>query len=191
MAPPVSVPGAGRPRAARQTSAATTVGVRRAACSITSGTTCSAKWHGREVAAAHLPQLGRPRGAFLGVAELLPQPAPGVEPASRGRVHRGRDVALEDQPAAPAARIRVGDRGQEGHGVGVAGLPVEVLHRAHLRDLAQVHHAHPVADVLDDREVVTDEQVRQVVVLPQVQEQVEDLALDGDVERGDRLVAGR
>ena len=40
----------------------------------------------------------------------------------------------------------------------------------------------------DDREVVRDEQVREVELLLQLLEQVDDLRLDRDVERGDRLV---
>ena len=44
-------------------------------------------------------------------------------------------------------------------------------------------------DVLDDAEVVADEQIGEVERLAQLHEQVEDLRLDRDVERGDRLVA--
>ena len=54
--------------------------------------------------------------------------------------------------------------------------------------LAEVHDPDPVADVLDDRQVVGDEQVRQVEPLAQVEQQVEDLRLDRDVEGGHRLV---
>ena len=47
----------------------------------------------------------------------------------------------------------------------------------------------PVADVLDDGEVVGDEQVGQAELLLEVVEQVQHLALDRHVEGGDRLVA--
>ena len=42
--------------------------------------------------------------------------------------------------------------------------------------------------VANDREVVRDEEIGQPEVALQVLEQVEDLRLDRDVERGDRLV---
>jgi hypothetical protein len=58
-----------------------------------------------------------------------------------------------------------------------------------LDQLAQVHHRHPVADVLDHRQVVGDEQVRQPEAPLQVLQQVDHLRLDRDVERRDRLVA--
>ncbi len=63
------------------------------------------------------------------------------------------------------------------------------VRRPDLDDLAEVHDRHPVADVLDHRQVVGDEQVGQPEPRPQVGQQVEDLGLDRHVERGDRLVA--
>ena len=54
--------------------------------------------------------------------------------------------------------------------------------------LADVHHRHPVADVLDHAQVVGDEEVGQPELLLQIEQQIEDLGLHRDVERGDRLV---
>ena len=56
-------------------------------------------------------------------------------------------------------------------------------------DLAQVHHGDLVAEVLHHAEVVRDEEVGQAELLLQRAQQVEDLRLDGDIERRDRLVA--
>ena len=58
-----------------------------------------------------------------------------------------------------------------------------------LDDPAEIHHGDAVADVLDHRQVVRDEQVRQAELALQVHQQVDDLRLDRHVERGDRLVA--
>ena len=66
---------------------------------------------------------------------------------------------------------------------------VEVLGRGDLDDPAQIHHGHAVADVLDHRQVVGDEQVGEAELLLQVLEQVDDLGLDRHVERRHRLVA--
>ena len=57
-----------------------------------------------------------------------------------------------------------------------------------LHDLAEVHHGDAVGDVSDDREVVRDEEVREPELVLELDEQVDDLRLDRDVERGDRLV---
>ena len=86
-------------------------------------------------------------------------------------------------------RLPLGDRVGHGHGrqqrprVRVAGRRVQRVGRPDLDDLAEVHDRDPVADVLDDRQVVGDEQVRQAEPLAQVGQQVEDLRLDRHVER--------
>ena len=54
---------------------------------------------------------------------------------------------------------------------------------------AQVHDADAVGDVLDDAEVMRDEQVGQAHFGLQVLEHIDDLRLDGNVQRRDRLVA--
>jgi hypothetical protein len=62
------------------------------------------------------------------------------------------------------------------------------LHRRLLDELAGAHHAHARAHVRDHREVVAHEDVGEVAADAQVGEQVQDLRLDGDVERGGGLV---
>ena len=67
-------------------------------------------------------------------------------------------------------------------------MVIEVVGPGDLAELSEVHDGDPVADVLDDREVVGDEDERQVVVGLEVSEQVQDLGLDAHVEGTDRLV---
>ena len=57
-----------------------------------------------------------------------------------------------------------------------------------LDDATEVHHGDPVADVLDDAQVVRDEEVREAHLRLQVGHEVQDLRLDRQVERGYRLV---
>ena len=52
-----------------------------------------------------------------------------------------------------------------------------------LDDLAQIHHRDAMADTLDDRDVVRDEQIGQAHVSLNVHHQIDDLRLDRDVER--------
>jgi hypothetical protein len=54
--------------------------------------------------------------------------------------------------------------------------------------LPRIHHDHPLADLGHHAEVVGDQDHRGPRPLLQLQHQVEDLRLDGDVERGRRLV---
>ena len=68
------------------------------------------------------------------------------------------------------------------------GCGEHALDRAVLDDLAVVHHADAVGDLAHDAEVVGDEQHRHAEPLLRVLEQLEDLRLHRDVERGGRLV---
>ena len=86
------------------------------------------------------------------------------------------------------ARVHVGHLGQQGLGVGVVGFGKQLFDWRSLDHAAQVHHHHPVADVLDDAQVMADEQIGQVQLLAQVHEQVQDLRLDRHIEGGNRLV---
>jgi hypothetical protein len=63
-------------------------------------------------------------------------------------------------------------------------VPWPVLH-----DATVLHDRHDVADMPHHGQVVADEQVADAELALQVHEQVQDLALHREVERGDRLVA--
>ena len=116
--------------------------------------------------------------------------AAGAEPAARRRVDRARDVAGQHDPLALALdhRVGLGDRRQQRLRVRVGGRRVQLLGRADLHQLAEVHHGDDVGDVAHDGQVVGDEQVRQVELVLQVLQQVDDAGLDRHVERRHRLV---
>ncbi|CAM5491577.1 hypothetical protein SCANM63S_02430 [Streptomyces canarius] len=67
-------------------------------------------------------------------------------------------------------------------------MVVDLGFGAGLHDPSEVHHRDPVGDVPHDRQVVRDEEVGEVELALEPVEQVDDLRLDGDVERRDRLV---
>jgi hypothetical protein len=71
----------------------------------------------------------------------------------------------------------------------MAGAREEQVAGCDLNDAPQVHYRDPVADVLHDAEVVGDKQVGQAKLALQIDEQIEDLRLHGDVEGRDGLVA--
>src|SRR5260370_37202473 len=58
-----------------------------------------------------------------------------------------------------------------------------------LDDLSEIHDGDAVADTLDDREVVGDEQIGKPELALQIAQQVDHLRLHRDVERRDRLIA--
>src|SRR5829696_6155457 len=107
-------------------------------------------------------EAGRAVSAFLLFLEgglvlhaiLLRARAAGVEGASLRWVRRGGDIAGEDYALPLALLLGVGDRDrrEERGRVGVARLVEELPALGHLDDLAQVHHRHPIGDVLRSEE---------------------------------------
>ena len=72
--------------------------------------------------------------------------------------------------------------------VGMARVVVQLVGGRQLDDLPEVHHRDAVAHVTHDAEVMGDEDDRQPEVALKVAQQVDDLRLDRDVQRGDGLV---
>ena len=58
-----------------------------------------------------------------------------------------------------------------------------------LHQLAQVHHRDLIGEELHHRQVMGDKEIGQVELRLQILQQVQDLGLDGHVQRGHRLVA--
>ena len=89
---------------------------------------------------------------------------------------------------ASVSAVDVGHAGQQAPGVGHLRVDQDLLARAVLDRAAGVHHQHVVGHLGDHAEVVGDDDDRGVELPLEVLQQVEDLGLHGDVERGGRLV---
>ena len=122
----------------------------------------------------------RLQGGFLGGADVFGFPATRAEAAAGWRVRGAGDVALQEDAAAVVSLGGVGDgdRREEGLGVGVAWVFVDLVVGAYFYDLAQIHHCDSVADVADYGQVVGYEDVGQVELVLEFGEQVDDLGLD-------------
>jgi hypothetical protein len=73
-------------------------------------------------------------------------------------------------------------------GVGVARVLVDLDRGSRLHDAARVHHDDALGVARDHAQVVGDDDQRDAHALGQVAHQLQDLRLDGDVERRRRLV---
>ena len=117
--------------------------------------------------------------------------APGGKPAAGRMGDRvGRRAFDGHQP--PLSRdVTIDARNgvDQGPGVGVARIGEDGLGRALLDDLAGVHHDDARAHAGDHPEIVADQDDRRVEIAIELGDQVEDLGLDGDVERSGRLVS--
>ena len=65
----------------------------------------------------------------------------------------------------------------------MARVGEEFLRFGQFHNLAGVHHRDAVTDVPHDAKVVRDKNIRQLELLLQIHQQVDDLRLDGHVER--------
>ena len=97
---------------------------------------------------------------------------------------------LEGQ-GVPIVRVRGGL--QQRLGVGMEGVPQQVVHLGLLRDPGRVHDKDPLREIAHRREVVRDIDHGQLVRFLQAAQQLEDLDPDfaKQVEPGDIIVAGR
>ena len=92
-----------------------------------------------------------------------------------------------DLAVAPAS-LETAHGGEQRLGIGVMGRREDLLDRALLHDLAEIHHRHPVGDVAHQRQVVADEHHGRAAVPLDVEQQGDDRRLHRDVERRDGLI---
>ncbi|MCY1299314.1 hypothetical protein D9M70_488370 [compost metagenome] len=104
-----------------------------------------------------------------------------------GAVVAAGDDAGQGGQAAGAQAV-LGNRLEQGFGIGVGGRVEQARHLADFHRLAGVHHADAVGGLGDHRQVVGDQHQGHALVALQVEQQVHDLRLDGHVEGGGRLV---
>ena len=101
---------------------------------------------------------------------------------------RRHDAGDFGEAALAVLRAQARDRGHQAARVGMRRA-VEQLGGRGLLDLAaRIHHDHAAAGLGHDAEIVRDQDHGGAGALLQLQHQVEDLRLDGHVERGGRLV---
>jgi len=131
-----------------------------------------------------------PKGRRLLRTARLRQRTPRAKRAADRRVKGARDFSREDDALPRALHSRVGDGncGEESPRVRVKGIPVELVARRHLYEVAEVHHADAIGEVADHGEVVGDEEVGKAALLLEAVEEVYDLGLDRDVQSRNGLV---
>src|SRR5215813_7854639 len=112
-----------------------------------------------------------------------------VKSATWRRLDGARHVASENDALAARSRIGYRHRREQCLRVRVQRIAEEFVFRSELDNAAEIHHRDPVADVLDDRQIVCDEKIRQPKLALQVDQQIDYLRLHRDVERRDWLVA--
>ena len=108
--------------------------------------------------------------------------------SSRSERHAARDLGEPRRPRAAERRAEPRHRGEEARGVGMARAAEEGGDRRLLDLAAGVHHHDALGHLGHHAEVVGDEDDRGAGLALELAHELEDLGLDGDVERGRRLV---
>lgn len=127
---------------------------------------------------------------FVSGADRLGDGTSRAEPASARRIGDARNLATQMLCVTRAF-------GEDlGYGNGCderlrVGVERALEHHARVReldDLAEYRHRDPMSDLPDDRQIVRNEDIGQVLFILQPQQKIEDLSLYVDVQRGYRLV---
>ena len=123
---------------------------------------------------------------FPGTSRLCPQRVWNGQPL-------GGDSAEGISPSSTTWRfftLRVGDRNrrQERLGIGVERRREDLLGRAHLDDMAEIHDGDPVGEIAHHRQIVADEHHRRLRFALQAHQELADRGLHRNVERRHRLV---
>jgi hypothetical protein len=105
------------------------------------------------------------------------------------RSNRTRNIALKYDPISCPSGIGNGNGRKKGLSIRMFRLGVELAVGAGFYDLSQVHDRNVVADIFHDGKIVGNDDVGKLKLLLQVDEQIDDLGLNGDVKGGDRLIA--
>ena len=146
---------------------------------------------GRRVEVAGLAALGRElaQQRALGGAALEGEVAAVAERAARRQRLEVRRLAGDRAQLLRRGLVEARHRAEQARGIGVLRVGEQRIEgRRVLDDPAGVHHEHALAEARDDAEVVGDQHGRHAGLAPQPAQQLEDLRLHRDVERGRRLV---
>jgi hypothetical protein len=92
-----------------------------------------------------------------------------MEVTARWGVGRVGDLAFQHDALGAQAWIRFGYCREQGFSVGVPGGIKQLLGHRHLDDSPHIHHGNPLADVLDNAQVVSDEEIGQSQLRLQLQ----------------------
>ena len=139
---------------------------------------------GNKVIGSQLTEFGC--NIFADLRAIL---ASGVELAPLRRFHRTGNVTLQHHQLAVIIDVGGGNGGKQSLGVGMHGMIKQLLRIAQLHHVAEIHNANTVGDVFDNRKIVSDKEISQIVLFLQILKQVDNLRLNGNVQSRNSLVA--
>src|SRR6478736_5949507 len=112
-----------------------------------------------------------------------------VEATTAGRFERRRQFTLQSDWVQRHVRIRDRIRGKQRPSVRVLGRAEQVAGRRDYHQFAQVHHRDAIGDAPHHVQIVADEQIGQPKLRAQISQEIQDLRLNRNIERGHGFVA--
>ena len=103
-------------------------------------------------------------------------------------IRRAGILDIGDQREAHQLHVGARHRRDEAAGIGVIGAAQHLFGAAKLHQIAAIHHRHLVGNVGDHAHVVGHQHAAHLTLFAEGADELEDLILDGDVERRGRLV---
>jgi hypothetical protein len=104
------------------------------------------------------------------------------------RRERARNLT-RDRGETPLACIDPRHFGQQRLRVWVIRPIEHLLGRGTFHDATEIHDQHAIREMFDHAKIVTDEQIGQVQIAAKVHEQIEDLCLNRNIQRGHGFIA--
>ncbi len=133
---------------------------------------------------AYLPQMRRAHGAPL--RGIL---AARMEHTAGRQIDGGRQIPFQDDPLFFGMRRRIRHGGEQRVRIRMQRVAEQFLRFGLFHDMAQIHDAHSVGYIFYHAHVMGDEQKGNLILFAQILQQVDDLGLDGNIQRRNRLVA--
>src|SRR5690554_575619 len=128
---------------------------------------------------------------FNFAANSLSQRAARVEPARLWRVSRAGYIPRKNNALAFTFFNRIGNwnRRKKGLRIWVEWIQIKLIAIRQFDDLAQIHHGNTIRNMAHHAQVVSNKQISQSKLLLQFFQQVDDLSLDGNIQRRNGLIA--
>src|SRR6266540_2030351 len=114
-----------------------------------------------------------------------------MEWAPAGSLEGAGNRSFNSDQALPRGLAQAWHGPQEIHGVGVLRVAQNLPYRSILHHLSEIHNGDRVGNLGDDSQIVSDEHYRHADPLLQTSHEIQDLCLDGHIERSRRFVGNQ
>lgn len=115
--------------------------------------------------------------------------AAGCKAAAGLGVDGRRHIALKHDMLLVIAYVDVQNCRKKRRGVRMLRILKNLVRGRQLHDLAEIHNRHAVGNVPHNGKIMGDKEIGQTHLLLQVNKQVDNLGLNGNVQRGNGLIA--